>query len=64
MGIFSGDYQKLYKSQQHQISTAAQQKNILEVLGFWWSWFVVTMNLVVMMINLYLYRGRDYGINI
>jgi hypothetical protein len=31
-------------------------------LGFGSHGLVVTMNLVVMMINIYLYRGRDYGI--
>ena len=31
-------------------------------LGFGSYGLVVMMNLLVMMINIYLYRGRDYGI--
>ncbi|MBD2650059.1 hypothetical protein [Nostoc foliaceum] len=66
--ILSGDYQKPYKNQHCQASTEMKwlpvAKPRIEIgdLGFGSHGLVVTMNLVVMMINIYLYRGRDYGI--
>ncbi|QLE46620.1 hypothetical protein FD723_41165 (plasmid) [Nostoc sp. C052] len=58
----------MYKTQHCQASTEMKGSPVvrsrieIEIWGFGSHGLVVTMNLVVIMVNIYLYRGRDYGI--